>query len=200
MPIIVEYSYADGTKEKVTYPVQVWRKNDAQVTKVLATDKELTGVLLDPDLETADVDVSNNSWPKQEQESEFDSFKEGTEDQYVLRQIYYIKKPMFLHRLLFFLYICSVMSIPLFISGGEIAFVIFIVIMVFGADKVPDIARGLGKGMRTLKNATEDIKSEITKSADKQGINTDIAKDMKKEIDDAKKNIEEITGSVKRKF
>ena len=72
--------------------------------------------------------------------------------------------------------------------------------MVFGADKVPDIARGLGKGMRTLKNATEDIKSEITKSADKQGINTDIAKDMKKEIDDAKKNIEEITGSVKRKF
>ncbi|MEE3226969.1 MAG: twin-arginine translocase TatA/TatE family subunit, partial [Bacteroidota bacterium] len=91
-------------------------------------------------------------------------------------------------------------SIPLFISGGEIAFVIFIVIMVFGADKVPDIARGLGKGMRTLKNATEDIKSEITKSADKQGINTDIAKDMKKEIDDAKKNIEEITGSVKRKF
>ena len=107
---------------------------------------------------------------------------------------------MFLHRLLFFLAICSVMSIPLFISGGEIAFVIFIVIMVFGADKVPDIARGLGKGMRTLKNATEDIKSEITKSADKQGINTDIAKDMKKEIDDAKKNIEEITGSVKRKF
>ena len=77
---------------------------------------------------------------------------------------------------------------------------IFIVIMVFGADKVPDIARGLGKGMRTLKNATEDIKSKITKSADKQGINTDIAKDMKKEIDDAKKNIEEITGSVKRKF
>ena len=77
---------------------------------------------------------------------------------------------------------------------------IFIVIMVFGADKVPDIARGLGKGMRTLKNATEDIKSEITKSADKQSINTDIAKDMKKEIDDAKKNIEEITGSVKRKF
>ena len=102
---------------------------------------------------------------------------------------------MFLHRLLFFLYICSVMSIPLFISGGEIAFVVFIVIMVFGADKVPDIARGLGKGMRALKNATEDIKSEI-----KQGINTDIAKDMKKEIDDAKKNIEEITGSVKRKF
>ena len=200
MPIIVEYSYADGTKEKVTYPVQVWRKNDAQVTKVLATDKELTGVLLDPDLETADVDVSNNSWPKQEQESEFDSFKEGTEDQYVLRQIYYIKKPMFLHRLLFFLYICSVMSIPLFISGGEIAFVIFIVIMVFGADKIPDIARGMGKGMKMLKNASNDIKTEIQKSADKQGINTDISKDVKGEIDKVKEDIDEITGSVKRRF
>jgi len=80
MPIIVEYSYADGSKEKVTYPVQVWRKNDAAVTKVLATDKELVGVMLDPNLETADVDVTNNSWPKQEPVSEFDSFKEGSED------------------------------------------------------------------------------------------------------------------------
>ncbi|RXG13830.1 sec-independent protein translocase protein TatA [Leeuwenhoekiella aestuarii] len=92
------------------------------------------------------------------------------------------------------------MSIPFFISGGEIGFIVFIIVMVFGADKVPDIARGLGKGMRTLKNATEDIKTEITKSADKQGINTDIAKDMKREIDEAKKNIEDITGPVKRKF
>ena len=41
----------------------------------------------------------------------------------------------------------------LFISGAEIAFILFIVIMVFGADKIPDIARGLGKGMKTLKNA-----------------------------------------------
>lgn len=90
------------------------------------------------------------------------------------------------------------MNIPLFISGAEIGFIVFIIVMVFGADKVPDIARGLGKGMRTLKDATNDIKTEITKSADKQGINTDIAKDVKKEIDDAKKHISEITGSVKR--
>ena len=90
------------------------------------------------------------------------------------------------------------MNIPFFISGAEIGFIVFIIVMVFGADKVPDIARGLGKGMRTLKDATNDIKTEITKSADKQGINTDIAKDVKKEIDDAKKHIDEITGSVKR--
>ncbi|WP_189319482.1 Sec-independent protein translocase subunit TatA/TatB [Leeuwenhoekiella nanhaiensis] len=92
------------------------------------------------------------------------------------------------------------MMLPLFISGGEIAFIIFIVIMVFGADKVPDIARGLGKGMRTLRNATDDIKNEITKSAEKQGLDPDITKDMKKEIEDAKRNIEEITGPIKRKF
>lgn len=72
--------------------------------------------------------------------------------------------------------------------------------MVFGADKVPDIARGLGKGMRTLRNATDDIKNEITKSAEKQGLDTDITKDMKREIEEAKRNIEEITGPVKRKF
>ena len=55
----------------------------------------------------------------------------------------------------------------LFISGAEIFFIMFIVVMVFGADKIPGIAKGLGKGMRQLKDATEDIKQEIQKSADK---------------------------------
>lgn len=91
-------------------------------------------------------------------------------------------------------------TLPLFISGTEIAFIIFIVIMVFGADKVPEIARGLGKGMRTLKDATNDIKSEITKSAEKQGINLDVTKDIKKEIDKAKDDIKDITGPIKRQF
>jgi len=76
----------------------------------------------------------------------------------------------------------------------------FILVMVFGADKIPEIARGLGKGMRTLKNASNDIKDEITKSAEKQGINTDFSKDVKKEISKVKEDIDEITGSVKRKF
>jgi len=88
----------------------------------------------------------------------------------------------------------------LFISGTEIAFVLFIVVMVFGADKIPDIARGLGKGMRTLKNATNDIKHEITKTADKQGIDTDIVKDVNKEISKVKDNIDDFTGSVRRKL
>lgn len=88
----------------------------------------------------------------------------------------------------------------LFISGAEIAFVLFIVIMVFGADKLPEIARGLGKGMRTIKDATNDIKHEITKSAENHGIDTNLTKDVKKELNKVKDNFEDFTGSVKRKF
>lgn len=90
--------------------------------------------------------------------------------------------------------------LPLFISGAEIAFILFIVLMVFGADKVPEIARGLGKGMRQIRDATNDIKSEITKSAEKQGIDIDITKDVQKEIDKVKEDVEDITGPIKRKF
>ena len=75
MPIIVEYSYADGTTERITYPVQVWRKNDASVKKLITSDKELIGVTVDPDAETADIDLTNNAWPKQEADSDFDAFK-----------------------------------------------------------------------------------------------------------------------------
>jgi len=90
--------------------------------------------------------------------------------------------------------------VPLFISGAEIAFIMFILVMVFGADKIPEIARGLGKGMRTLRNASNDIKSEIQKSAEKQGIDTDISKDVKNEISKVKGEIDEITGSVRRRL
>ena len=75
MPIIVDYTYDDGSTERVKYPVQVWRKNDNEVKKVVATDKEIIGIEIDPDFETADVDFSNNSWPKEQQMSEFDQFK-----------------------------------------------------------------------------------------------------------------------------
>lgn len=88
----------------------------------------------------------------------------------------------------------------LFISGAEIALILLIVVMVFGADKIPEIARGLGKGMRTLKDATNDIKHEISKSADQHGIDTDITKDVDSELKKVQKEIDEITGSVKRKF
>ena len=90
-------------------------------------------------------------------------------------------------------------TIFLFISGAEIFFIMFIVVMVFGADKIPGIAKGLGKGMRQLKDATEDIKQEIQKSADKQGIDTTFVKDIKQGMDKVKENINDVTGTIKRK-
>lgn len=88
----------------------------------------------------------------------------------------------------------------LFISGAEIVFVLFIVIMVFGADKLPEIARGLGKGMRTLKDATNEIKQEITKSAENHGIDTSVTKDVDNELKKVKDDLEDFTGSVRRKL
>jgi hypothetical protein len=74
MPLIVELTYADGSKEKQTFPAQIWMKNDATVKRVFASTKEITSIKVDPDFETADVDTSNNSWPKKES-NKFDSFK-----------------------------------------------------------------------------------------------------------------------------
>lgn len=92
-------------------------------------------------------------------------------------------------------------TLPLFISSTEIAFIVFILVMVFGADKIPEVARGLGKGMRSIKNATNDIKSEVMRSSEKHGIDAKgISSDVKKEIVKVKDEIEEITGSVKRKL
>ena len=75
MPIIVEYEYEDGSKEKIKYPVQVWRKNDNEVSKMVTSNKKIVNIILDPDLETADIDTSNNTWPKKQEDSDFDKFK-----------------------------------------------------------------------------------------------------------------------------
>tara|TARA_R110002049_G_scaffold993_3_gene7152 strand:+ start:28303 stop:30657 length:2355 start_codon:yes stop_codon:yes gene_type:complete len=76
MPIIVEYTYADGTTKTETYPAEIWRYNDNEVSKAIASDKEIVSITIDPNLETADVDTSNNSWPKKDEESAFDKFKD----------------------------------------------------------------------------------------------------------------------------
>jgi sec-independent protein translocase protein TatA len=87
----------------------------------------------------------------------------------------------------------------LFIGGTEIVFVLFIVVLVFGADKLPEIARGLGKGMRQLKDATNDIKHEVTKSAKENNIiDTDSTKEIQDEINKVKDELEDFTGSLKR--
>jgi hypothetical protein len=74
MPIIVELTYADGSKERKTFPAQIWRMNDNSVKKVFASTQEIKSIKIDPDAETADVDTSNNSWPKKV-ESKFSKMK-----------------------------------------------------------------------------------------------------------------------------
>ena len=91
-------------------------------------------------------------------------------------------------------------SIFLFISGPEVMIIMLIVVMVFGADKIPEIARGLGKGIRQVKDATNDIKREIKDSSDTTGIDADIAKDINKEISSVKDDIEDLTGPIKRQL
>ncbi|TVZ56403.1 sec-independent protein translocase protein TatA [Lutibacter sp. Hel_I_33_5] len=86
----------------------------------------------------------------------------------------------------------------LFISGPEIFVIILIVVMLFGAKRIPEIARGLGKGMRQIKDATNDIKNEINETAKNQGIDTEFAKDIKKSVEDVKDNIDDFTGPIKR--
>ena len=88
----------------------------------------------------------------------------------------------------------------LFIGAPEVMIVILIVVMLFVADKIPEIARGLGKGMRQIKDATNDIKKEINDSAEKHGADLDITKDIRKEVNAVKEDIDEATGPIKRRF
>ena len=83
-----------------------------------------------------------------------------------------------------------------FISGAELIFVFMMVLLVFGANRIPEIARTLAKGIQQVKNASRDFREELEKSAESQGLDT---KEMQKEVDDLKKEINEITGTVKRR-
>lgn len=104
------------------------------------------------------------------------------------------------------------------IGGGELIFIIFIALMLFGSDKIPEIARTLGKVMAQMKNATNEIKSEIQKGAESKGIDTslkDLTSSFTSEVDKVKEgldanltnpvtkatqDIEEITGPIKRQM
>ena len=104
------------------------------------------------------------------------------------------------------------------IGGGELIFIVFIALMLFGSDKVPEIARTLGKIMAQVKNATNDIKSEIQKSADVQEINesvkgltstfteevekvkNNVSENIVPEVNKAVEDIDSLTGPIKRQF
>ena len=100
------------------------------------------------------------------------------------------------------------------IGGSEILFILLIVLMLFGSDKIPEMARTLGKIMAQLKNATNEIKSEIQKGSEDMGLDSTV-KEITSEISKAKENfltdgtatvnqfkedIESATGPIKRKF
>ena len=62
MPIILEFTFEDGTKLNDKIPAQIWRKNEKMVSKTYYFDKKLVAVQLDPMKETADIDTTNNYW------------------------------------------------------------------------------------------------------------------------------------------
>ncbi len=90
------------------------------------------------------------------------------------------------------------------IGGGELIFIMFIVLMLFGSDKIPEVARTMGKMMAQLKNATNDLKSEIQKGADANGLDakslTDITGSISSEISKAKNNILNETNATSDKI
>jgi hypothetical protein len=75
MPIIIEWTYKDGTKEIQRIPAQVWRKNENKVIKTFMKDKEVASVKLDPYRETADVDETNNTYGDIKEPGKFKVFK-----------------------------------------------------------------------------------------------------------------------------
>ena len=83
-------------------------------------------------------------------------------------------------------------------SGTELVFIFFIVLLVFGADKIPSIAKSLAKGVTQVRNATNEIKSEIQKSVDSNELGGGVGKDIKEEVDKVKDDFDELTDSIKR--
>jgi hypothetical protein len=75
MPLIIEWTYTDSTKETEKIPAQVWRKNENSITKLFMKNKEVARITLDPMKETADINEANNQWPKIPAATRFQVFK-----------------------------------------------------------------------------------------------------------------------------
>jgi hypothetical protein len=76
MPLILEFTFTDGSKETRKIPAEIWRLNEDYTTKVFSFTKEVKSIQLDPHRETADVDEENNHWPRQMMPSRFEAFKQ----------------------------------------------------------------------------------------------------------------------------
>lgn len=77
MPVILQVEYMDGTKEELRFPAEIWRYDNSNVSKLIVTGKEIKSITLDPRLETADVDLANNSFPRRPVKSKFQIYKEA---------------------------------------------------------------------------------------------------------------------------
>ncbi len=77
MPLIFDLEFMDGTTRRINIPAEIWKKSEKEVTKVFACEREVKAILLDPQLETADVDISNNTWPQRISPTRFELFKEN---------------------------------------------------------------------------------------------------------------------------
>ncbi len=75
MPVIIQWTYKDGTTEIERLPAEIWRLNETKVTKVFAKDKEVVRVVVDPKAETTDVNTNDNNFPRVEQPNKFEEFK-----------------------------------------------------------------------------------------------------------------------------
>jgi hypothetical protein len=78
MPVIIEWTFRDGSKEIDRIPAEIWRTNETTVTKVFVKEKEVVNVVLDPQKEITDINAVDNVFPKSEQPSKFDEFKKKT--------------------------------------------------------------------------------------------------------------------------
>ena len=75
MPVVIEWTFKDGTKEVEKIPAEIWRLNEGRVTKVFVKEKEVANVMIDPNMDTADINLEDNFFPKVQQPSRFDEFK-----------------------------------------------------------------------------------------------------------------------------
>jgi Peptidase family M1 domain len=76
-PIIIEWTYKDGTKELETIPAEIWRSNESEIKKTFVKEKEVANIVIDPKEETADVNTGDNVFPRKAGDSKFDQFKKG---------------------------------------------------------------------------------------------------------------------------
>lgn len=77
-PVVIEWTFKDGSKEIERLPAEIWRNNEVEIRKVFIKEKEVINMVIDPNFETADINMGDNVFPKKTTENKFDKLKKGT--------------------------------------------------------------------------------------------------------------------------